>query len=207
MFQKIKNKISESRTAKLSKFNAILLLIAVVLNAMILGLSIWLYSYRANLEFMRANVLQLLIISIVSLSLFYTSYKQFTKKKPSIGLIAFYLLAMIIIIANGSGFIFLIEQMIGRASFGINTSLVILVSFIFFGLLVSRYDFQLIDSKERMYNAIREHFTKNIGIFLFLMFVSAWVGLVTGAFSVIVLFGYIFINLYLLKTLLSNLRK
>jgi hypothetical protein len=207
MVKKIQNNLASLKKIKVSSLNLILMGSVILINAIIVGLTVGFHTFRFNLEFLRLNVLQLIIISIVGISVFYFSYQQLTKKKPAFLLILAYVLLLGITIYNLSGLAALVENISGRGTFGITASLVTIIGILLTGLLLGRYDFPLIDSKEKLFISIEEHFVKNLGVYFVLFFIVAWASLLTGAFSYISVPVLVLFNVYTGKALLSNFRK
>ena len=102
------------------KFNLYLLLGIALLNAVIVGLSVWKFTYRFNFTYLKFNVVQLAVIFITCAILFYTTYKKAVKKNPDILMIISYLLAFLLFAYSAFNLNILIERTLNKGIFSIS---------------------------------------------------------------------------------------
>jgi ribose/xylose/arabinose/galactoside ABC-type transport system permease subunit len=150
---------------------------------------------------------QLSAIFIACFALFYISYKKVTKKNPDLLVIIAYLLSFSLFSYYLINISMLLERVTHRGGFGLSNSLFINTALICFGLMLSNFDLPTIDSFRKGFFSIKENIYKYLGVILTLCFVIAYIGLVNTTFIYVISIIPVFINLYLLKIWLSNIRK
>jgi hypothetical protein len=207
MLKNLKNKLAGIKKFRPSKLNVSITAAAVVLNAVLIGLMFWKDTYHANQAFLRANVLQLLVICLGSIVLFYVSYKEHAKKRAPWSMLFAFVLMLGVTLWVLSGTVYLFETLLGKAHFGTANVLFVNFGMIIFGLILSRFDVPMIDSGKKLYLAIVEHVKKNLGPIFFLFFLVAWIGVLNGAFVYVIALIPLLFNLYIFKVLLSSLRR
>lgn len=189
------------------KFNLYLLLGIALLNAVIVGLSVWKFTYRFNFTYLKFNVVQLAVIFITCAILFYTTYKKAVKKNPDILMIISYLLAFLLFAYSAINLNILIERTLNKGIFSVSNGLFINIILICFGIILSNFDLPSVDSLKKGYFSIKENVYKYLGIILVVVFITGFIGLKNTTFVYILSLIPISLNLYLLKVWLSNLRK
>lgn len=195
------------KSLKLSKANSYLILTLVIYNALIIGLGIYLNTWRYNAQFIKFNILQLAIILIMSTMIFVLSYKYMMKKRASVALLIAFVASLMLLIYITSGLNIILEELLNKPSYSASNILFVYISLIIFSLLLSHYDFPIIDSAKKFYIAVRDNFYKHIGLFMILMLVVSYAGFMNESFIYIISSFILIDNFYLLKALLSNLRK
>jgi hypothetical protein len=191
----------------LSTFNAKLLTSVLVVNVVIAAIAIYFKSYYFNIEYLKANIVNLIIITVISVSTLYLTYPRITKKRPHSLLLIVYLLLVVCMIFNVVGLTYLIERLFNRGSFSNSNTLFINTVLLLALIMVSRYDFPVVDNAKRFYLTVSDHIRKNLGVFVVMMAIVSFIGLQNRTFIYSLALLPIIALVYLSKAVLASMRK
>ncbi len=207
MLNKLKTNLSKLKNFRPSKNSLTLWLTFLILNSLIVVLEYYTNTWYFIRAFIRVNVIQIIIVYIVSYVFFYWTYKQLIKKNPARILSLAFVFLLTIHLFTTIGMVYLVGSLTKRAAFTISTAAYIFLTLYFTSMIVARYDFALVDSVKRFILNIFDHFNKNLGMFLSILFIVGYVSFVTKNFMYVIAVIPVLINVYLIKALLSNLRR
>lgn len=207
MQKKLKKFFNKIKSVKSSRFDLILFVLVIVMNAILVGLSIWQGTYNFNTVFLQASVPQILIIVTACSTVFYLTFKSLTKKAPGLFITILYFILLALFLFNLSGINFLAESLLRKSSFSVGNAMFVSFTLLLLGLMFSRYDFPITEDAKKLYLAIIAHFRKSFSIFLFLFFIISLVGLLDGIWVYSITILPFILNMYLFKAILANLRK
>lgn len=203
----LKKRLFKKPQFKVNKFTTIILLIPLVIMLTVWGLAVYETTWAYAWNYLKINVIQLVIIFFVGIVIFYNSYKRSMRRTPSRNLMITYTGLSCILLLTVIAIPITIEQLSNRGSFSIGGYLFTNLALIFSMISLASYDLPFLDNEKEMYLGAKNNFFRNLGLFLALFFVVALIGLMNRAFLYAVSALVVLVQLYLLKSALSNLRK
>jgi hypothetical protein len=203
----LKSNLLKSDRLRLNRFAGTVFSVWLLLNTAIAALALYKGTIYFNLSFLKFNVIQLIIILLAGGIVFYNSHRVFMKNKPDKLTWFVYILAVLVFTFNLISMNVLVERFMGKGIFSISNYIFIFMTLIPMLLIISNYDYPLIGNLAKFYTAFRDNVYKNLGLILFILFVVAFGGLMNSTYVYVLSIIPFILNVYLIKTLLSNVRK
>lgn len=179
----------------------------VLINALIAGGTYYRNGYEYSLNFLRVNVIAIIIILLGCEIMFYLSYRKFIKKNPSIIIILLFTLFLMLITYNVISVNFLLANLWSKAVFNNGTNIFILLNLIFLGSIISNYDFPQSFNIYEFYKNSIDHFYSNIAIFIVIVLLTAVIGYLNTTFIYAISLIILMSSIYFIKAILANIRK
>jgi hypothetical protein len=180
-----------------------LLLLVIILSGITAARTLWPFVW----EYIRFNGIQLIIIFLVTLTVFYNSYKRVTKKSPSKGIVFAFILAFVTAALSFIAINYVVENLLHKGMFSISNYIFINLGLVLAALYLANFDLPRFTTIKDLYASLRESLYKNLGLFLFIFFLASFGGLMNRTFVYAISAAVMFIEVSLLKALLANLRK
>jgi hypothetical protein len=192
---------------RFTNFDLILYSIFITIHAVILALIVIFNAQYFIVNYLSSYFLQPITLIIIFSVLMFFSYKEYTRNNINWHLFLFYFLNMLLVFFNIVGVTFLISIITDRNIFSTSTYLFFTIASILFIGLISKYDFPITRNFFEFYTESMVHFKRNIGVILTLIAVISFLSLYTGSFIYPIVFIIIIDSLYLIKAVISNIRK
>ncbi|MFW5720051.1 MAG: hypothetical protein ACOCXT_03435 [Candidatus Dojkabacteria bacterium] len=189
------------------RFNLFVFLSILVLSLLVILPSIIFATIYYALVFLQANVLHVIVLSIAGLSVFYLSYQTFVKKSPGYAVTSAYVVLLALYMFSVISVSSLLQFLAGEPVFSISNYIVIYFVLILTSIVISRYDIRIVTGVKQLYLVCTDHIRSNIGIWLALSMVIAILGFQNQIYLYGIVVVWSMVISYLIKVLLSNLRK
>ena len=193
--------------SSLQKFDYILVGVFVFINALIAGGTYYRNIYEYAFSFLLLNYTSIVIIFLACIALFILSFRSFSKKMPSAGLLITFILILSVFFYNVISINNILESITSRASFSTGNNIFTFLSLIICGMIISRYDFPQTFNLYEYYKSLMQHFYSNIAVYISLALIIAVIGYMNTTFIYAISLVVLIEIVYLSKALLANIRR
>ncbi len=190
----------------LCRFDYVLIFLSTLSIMLIVVLS---FYYRLNeyiWQFVRANVFSLVFIILANCVLFYWSYQNFVRKRPSIVGLLFYAFIVSVFVYGLLGVVFILDGVLSKAHFTNGINIFIFTHLLFFVTMLSKYDFPKTVSFIEFYKAFSNYLLTYFGVFLVVCLVVSVIGYINMTFVYVIATMFSIWLLFISKALLANIR-